>query len=108
MATVSHLEETLLYQLKALGLSTPERNYVFHPDRKWRFDFCWPDLMLAAEVDGGTWSGGRHIRGKGYEGDCRKCNEAALLGWRVFRFTAGMVNNGEAFETLEKALTGVG
>lgn len=43
--------------------------------------------MIAIELEGGIWSGGRHTRGKGFEGDCDKYNEAALAGWTVFRLT---------------------
>jgi hypothetical protein len=99
---MSTLEAMLLYQLKALGLPTPLTNYRFHPRRKWEFDLSWPGMMIAAEVEGGTWINGRHVLGSGYEKDCQKYNAATLLGWRVFRFTSGMVKSGEAFETLEK------
>jgi hypothetical protein len=60
--------------------------------------------MVALEVDGGTWSGGRHSRGKGYEEDCRKMNAAAALGWRVFKATREMVSSGEAIDTMRKVL----
>ena len=42
------------------------REYRFHPDRKWRSDFCWPaeDVRLFVEIEGGIWTDGRHVRGK--------------------------------------------
>jgi very-short-patch-repair endonuclease len=46
---------------------------------------------LAVEVEGGMWTRGRHVRGEGYEGDCEKYNAAVLGGWRVLRFTTGML-----------------
>lgn len=49
---------------------------------------------------------GRHSRAKGYERDCEKYNEAALLGWCVLRFTSDMVKDGRAMETIYKALKG--
>lgn len=61
--------------------------------RRWRFDFAWPDRMLAVEIDGGAFSGGRHTRGLGFVEDCRKLTQAALMGWRVLRFTAGDLND---------------
>lgn len=64
--------------------------YRFHPKRKWRFDAAWPEKMIAVEFEGGIWTGGRHTRGKGYENDCEKYNNALLLGWRVFRLTPGL------------------
>lgn len=73
----------------------PVREYRFYSDRLWRFDFAYPDRKIAIEVEGGTWTGGRHTRGRGFEGDCEKYNTAELLGWRVFRFTTGMIERGE-------------
>lgn len=84
---------------------TPEREFVFHPERKWRFDFAWPHHKVAVEIDGGTASGrSSHSKGKGYENDCRKANEACLLEWLVFRFTTNMVHTGEAIDAVRKAL----
>ncbi len=93
--------ETLYLQIRALRLPLPEREYRFHDVRKWRFDFAWPDHMLAAEFDGGVWISGRHTRGKGYEADCDKLNTAVLHGWRVLRFTPKHVKSGEAARMLE-------
>src|SRR5687768_16750315 len=31
------------------------------PARRWRFDFAWPELKVAVECDGGTFTGGRHV-----------------------------------------------
>lgn len=80
MVNKSLLESTLLFQIRAVGLSDPEQEYHFHPVRKWRFDFAYPDKMLAIEVEGGTWNRGRHTRGQGFEDDCEKYNEAVVLG----------------------------
>lgn len=66
------------------------------PGRRFVFDFAWPDARLLVEVDGGTWSQGRHTRGDGYESDCFKCNAATIAGWRVLRFTAAQVKRGAA------------
>jgi len=70
------------------GLPAPEAEYRFHEKRKWRFDFAWPDSMVAVEIEGGTFVRGRHTRGMGHHKDCEKYNQATLLGWRVLRFTA--------------------
>lgn len=80
--------------------------HKYSHERDWRFDFAWPAQRIAVEVEGGTWQGGRHTRGRGYEDDCEKYNRAAELGWRVFRFTEGMLLDGRARETLERVLGG--
>lgn len=85
----------------------PVKEYRFAEPRKFRFDFCWADLWLAAEVDGGTWKQGRHVRGAGFERDCEKLNLAVLKGWRVLRFTTAMVNDGRALSCLELLLKGM-
>ena len=91
----------LLTQIKLVGLPEPEIEYRFHPTRRWRFDFCYPDLLLAIEVDGGIYTQGRHTRGKGYENDLRKFGAAMELGWSVYRCSTGMVESGEAIRTIE-------
>lgn len=96
--------DTLLLHLKARGLPMPINEYKFHDTRRWRFDMCWPEEMLAVECDGGVWSQGRHVRGAGYENDCEKLNVAAELGWRVLRFTTGMIRSGKAIEQLQRIL----
>jgi hypothetical protein len=98
----SELELLLAAQIETAGIQEPEREWIFHPTRKWRFDFAFPYLVppLAIEVEGGTWARGRHTRGKGFEQDCIKYNAAALLNWRVLRFTGDMVRDGRAIATI--------
>ena len=100
----SQLETTLLYLIRANGLPEPEQEYRFAPPRRWRADFCYPDKKLLIEVEGGMWTKSRHRTGTGYEQDCRKYNNSVILGWRLLRFTSGMIENGEAIETIKEAL----
>lgn len=72
-----------------------EREYRFHPTRKWRFDFALAK-MIAVEIEGGIWTQGRHTRGSGFIKDCEKYNTATAMGWQVFRFPTDMVKSGEA------------
>jgi very-short-patch-repair endonuclease len=99
------LEDKLARKLAEAGLPEPVRQYPFAKaiGRRWRFDFCWPERRLAVEVDGGIYSGGRHVRGKGYEADCEKLNSAALQGWMALRVTAHMVSDGRAVRTIKQA-----
>lgn len=57
------------------------REYRFHPERKWSFDFAFPSQRLAVEVDGK-----RHRTAKGQRDDAEKLNEALRRGWRVLHF----------------------
>ena len=98
----SELEETLAFQIRAMKLPEPVREYRFHADRKWRFDFAWVDQRIAMEVEGGVWNGGRHGRGSGIVKDIEKGNAAVLLGWRMMRATGDMIKKGEAVRLLEQ------
>ena len=64
------------------GLPKPELEFVFHPERKWRFDFAWPASKLYLEADGGIWIGGGHSRGAQMKKDWEKRNAATILRWR--------------------------
>jgi very-short-patch-repair endonuclease len=65
-----------------------EHDYRFHDVRKFRFDFCFPEKKVAVELEGATFTGGRHTRGEGYEKDTVKYNLAICEGWKVLRYTA--------------------
>lgn len=86
------------------GIETPQAEYRFHPDRRWRFDYCWPSQSIAVEIEGGVWSGGRHTRGSGFLKDMEKYNEAGRLGFRVFRFTPRQLKTGEAQNFMSRVL----
>lgn len=71
--------------------------------RDWRFDFAWPDSLVALEIEGAP-GRGRHTTAKGYADDCRKYNAATLLGWRVYRVVGAMVRSGEAIDLVARGL----
>lgn len=102
--------EVLLQEIRLAGLPEPQREYRFHANRQWRFDFCWKQHLVACEVEGGIWmqtETGRskgHAHPKRFEQDCEKYNEAALYGWLVIRVTPAMVRDGRALDWLERAL----
>jgi very-short-patch-repair endonuclease len=88
--------ELFLYYWNLLGDSghIPAEEYNFDKDigRKHRFDFAWPDSMIAVEVDGNAWhtkGGGRH----GTDEDFEKTNLAVAMGWRVFHVSPTMLKN---------------
>ena len=91
MASKSSGERYFAQLCRTLKMPEPQREYKFHPTRRWRFDFAWPEKKVAVEIEGGVYIDGRHTRGKGYERDLEKYNAAVTDGWKVFRFTLGML-----------------
>jgi very-short-patch-repair endonuclease len=68
--------------------------FQFHPTRKWRFDFAIPEKKVAIEYEGVFGKGkSRHTTVTGYTADAEKYNAAALLGYRVLRYTAKNYKN---------------
>ena len=90
--------------LDAAGLPAPEAEVQFHPTRKWRLDYCWPDAKLGLEVDGGVWSGGKHGRGSGIVKDMEKSNALACLGWRLLRVTPSELTRPDTADLIRVAL----
>jgi len=95
---MSGLEEQFLLLWRALAPDRPEpvREYRFHPARRWRLDFAWPDQKVAVEVEGGIWIRGRHQRPLPFTADCEKYNTATTMGWRIFRCTSTILNQNTA------------
>lgn len=111
---MSELEETFSGQLRILGCDpAPTREHLFAaPARKWRFDFAWPALRLAVEIEGGIWQTlSRHTHAATFVKDAEKYNAAAMMGWRVLRYDTKAVDDWTAArEVVEmvKALHGRG
>ena len=99
---MSKAEDILAFHLHAANI--PHIQQFRFCQRKWAADFAFPEARLLVEVEGGVWTQGRHVRGQGFINDCRKYNEAVLLGWRLLRFTPQMVDDGTALQTIERAL----
>lgn len=101
----SELGLILCHRLDRAGVPPPVLEHRFAaPARQWRFDLCWPADGLAVEVEGGTFIGGRHVRGMGYAADLEKYNAAVLRGWRVLRYTGRMIEEGAAVREIRAAL----
>ena len=84
-------EMAVSLQIFAAYLPKYETEYRFHPTRKWRFDFAWPDWKIAVECDGMAWQagGGRHNT----DADREKINTATSMGWSVLRFSGFQIRN---------------
>jgi hypothetical protein len=89
----THLEDQFSFLLTHLGAPAFVRQYHFHPLRKWSFDFAWPELRVAVEIQGGTFIRGRHVTAQGYWGDRIKVNAALRLDWKVFELVAADVED---------------
>ena len=100
MARRSQWEELLAVQLTALQIEF-KREQTLVPGRRFRFDFLVGQSLIA-EVEGGTWRGGRHTTGAGFQNDCIKYNLATELGYRVLRFTSNMIKSGDAAQQIER------
>jgi len=101
----SKLESAMHFNLRVLGVPfVSEHRFC---KRMWRFDFAIPELMIAIECEGGIFTNGRHTRGRAYESDMEKYNAAALLGWRVLRFSGDMIKNGYAARTIGRTVSEV-
>lgn len=100
-----------LAMCKQFGLPEPIPEYHFHAQRRWAFDYAWPKFGykgmvdeggVALEVEGGIWTRGRHTRGKGFENDICKYNNACLLNWRVVRCTPDTLRTMATIEMLRR------
>jgi len=84
-------------------LATPELA-PFTDRPRMRLDRAWPVSKVAVEIHGGTWSGGRHVSGAGFQRDCEKRCLAARDGWALFEFTADMVKADEWYRILAETI----
>lgn len=89
---------------KSFRIPSPQQEFKFMHNRKFRFDFAWTDEKLAVEIEGGVWIQGRHTRGSGYVKDMEKYNLAAEAGWRVLRFTPQQIKKGETYKIIQNCL----
>lgn len=90
--------------LDSVGIPRPIAEYKFHPVKGWRFDYAWPDQMIALEVEGGIWTNGRHSRGSGMKKDMEKYNAAAINGWRMLRVVPTELSSTNTIKMLQQIL----
>lgn len=62
-----------------------EKEFRFHPVRKWRADYAIPKYKIIIEVEGGVWVKGRHNHPSGFVKDMEKYNTATAMGWSILR-----------------------
>lgn len=79
--------------------------HKFCDDKGWSADYFLETALgqkIIIELDGGVWTGGRHVRGGGFIEDCMKLNQAALLGYRVIRIPTGFATDNYVSEIIER------
>lgn len=119
----SNLEKLFLFQCRAYELPEPQQEYRFAAEyvgmgkgvrerlklaylKDWRFDFAWPQYMLAVEVEGITKEGGRHQRIGGFNMDLKKYHCAMDMGWTVYRTGHHILKTGESIRLIKKLIEG--
>lgn len=69
------------------------KEYKFCKERKWKIDYYLPDLNAAIEVEGGVWSGGRHVNPKGFLKDMEKYNAITMAKIQLLRIDTDRLNS---------------
>jgi very-short-patch-repair endonuclease len=87
----SKLEHRFALLWRSMGGPALEREFRFHPMRKWRADFAHLPSRTLIEIEGGIWVRGRHTTPRGFTADAEKYLEAALGGWRVLRLVGEQI-----------------
>lgn len=96
-------EEAFATHCQCYGLR-PVREFRFHPERRWRVDFAFPEQRIAVEIEGAVWRQGRHQTGTGFSRDMEKYNALARAGWRLLRYSTQMVISGAAIDEVREVL----
>ena len=73
--------------LEASGLNY-ESEFIFSKERKFRFDWAVPQILVAIEYEGIFPEKSGHTTLSGYKKDVEKYNLATKLGWKILRYTA--------------------
>lgn len=94
-------------ELSKLGQWESEHMFAKKLKRQFRFDYCFPDSMLAIEIEGGVWIGGGHTHPTGFVKDMEKYNLACQLGWRILRYEPKHILNRSTLLQIKKTLDNI-
>ena len=101
-------QAVMLAWCKQNRLPKPTFEFRFATPRRWRFDIAWGDGLyidrVAVEIEGGVFVRGRHSRGAGMVKDMEKYNRAAVLGWRLLRYTPDQLCSQQMLDDLHAVL----
>ncbi|HTL84614.1 MAG TPA: hypothetical protein VL856_05485 [Acidimicrobiia bacterium] len=85
----STLEDFVFDALRRFQMPMPTVQWPIRVNgRKRWIDLCYPDVMLALEVKGFEWHGGR----ASFDSDALRGNEVLLAGFRVLEFTSAFTD----------------
>lgn len=119
-------EDIFATQCRVFGLPDTRTQYRFETElrseksgrlRQWKFDFAWPQYMLAVEIDGVVmrrmqgfdkkwrWvATGGHSDIQGMRDNNKKINRAIETGWSVLRYLEEEVQPGRAIQQTMRVL----
>lgn len=78
------------------------KEYKFCKQRDWKIDFYWEEYKLAAEIEGGIFINGRHVRPIGFINDKEKYNEMTMMDISLLRFITSEVKEGKALKEIKR------
>jgi very-short-patch-repair endonuclease len=84
-----------------LGGPTLIKEFKFCAERDWQNDYLHEASKTIIELDGGVWTGGRHVRPQGFINDCIKLNVASLADYRVIRIPTGFATDNYLGQIIE-------
>ena len=104
----SPLEEAILPRINALSdefrILRPTRSQCYLPPTKLEFDFAWPELKIAIEVQGGLHRRGGHTTAAGIKRDMYKMCIAQSKGWILYQIPPDWCKCGNHFKILRGLL----
>ena len=91
-STAEKMQESLCVAAKLkelIGITKITPEFKFHPERRWKIDYYieHKGKRVALEVEGGIYTGGRHINPTGFLKDMEKYNAMAVMGIYLYRCT---------------------
>lgn len=88
------------------GLPAPVYEHRFDPVRQWRLDVAWPVYKVCLEIQGGLFTGGRHVQGAALLKEQEKLNALAGQGWRVLYCVPRTFLAPDTLAVVERAIFG--
>lgn len=91
--------DMLAAQIAEAGMPAPQREYRWHPTRRFRADLAWVDRKFIVEVDGAV-----HRMKDKFARDIERHNLLIRAGYLYIRVTPAMVRSGEALQWVKEFL----